>query len=118
MERVIIKMFENIEISYVLILMMILFVAYRLFLFFWDLHKKHNEIKEEMDEYINSLIDIKLSPVHTKTDIMCHRIDNIDKLRLPTKLIAIETKLEILTSNIEAGFKRIEEDIRSFHRKG
>lgn len=94
------------------------FIAYRLLLFLWELRKKRNELKNEMDEYVNSLIDIKLRPVADDADRAHRRINELDKLQLPVTLTAIETKLGILASSVDAGFKRIEEDIRSFYRKG
>ncbi len=42
---------------YILLFALIFYVLYRIFLFWWDLHKKKNELKHEMDEYINGLID-------------------------------------------------------------
>ncbi len=94
-----------------------IFCVYRLFVVLWDIRQKRAEIKDEMDDYVNNLIDAKTSPLNSKLELVNHRINDLDKLRLPIKLIAIETKLEVLTSNVDAGFKRIEEDIRSFHRK-
>ncbi len=113
-----IKMFSGqYESSYIVLSLIVVFCCYRAVVIFWTFRSKSKELKNEMEYYINNLIDTKTSPILSRLNIANHRIDDLEKLRLPTKLIAIETKLEILTSNVEAGFKRIEEDIRTFHRK-
>ncbi len=117
MENIIKNMLLNNDISYIIMLGAVLYTLYRLFLLWWDFRQKRHELQDEKDEYINNLIDARVLPITARLDKAITRIDNLDKLRLPTKLIAIETKLEILTSNVDAGFKRIEEDIRSFHRR-